>query len=126
MNEQVVQVKILGGPKQTYAYRWTGGTPLKVYDWVTLPGSAVNPDGAEGMVASIGAEGYTGPLKDVTGRGVSPLRWIAWINKVSTREQASTVWKHAEAAGVSPGALGVIASEGWARLARVAEKARQA
>lgn len=118
---QTVQVKILGGPKQTYAYAWEGDQPLKIYDWVTLPGNPVNPDGGEGMVASLGADGYTGPLKAITGLGVKPLEWFAKINQITTREQGSAVWREAEAAGVSPAALKLLASEGWARLGRLTQ-----
>lgn len=120
--QQVVQVKILNGPGDTYAYAWEGPEPLKIYDWVTLPGNVVNPEGSEGMVASVGANGYSGPLKWITGRGVSPLDFIRDVNKITSKDQASAVWLHARAAGVSVIALQVIESEGWARLGRLARE----
>lgn len=120
--QQVVQVKILNGPGTTYAYAWEGPEPLKIYDWVTLPGNVVNPEGSEGMVASVGANGYTGPIKWITGRGVSPLDAIRDVNRITTREQASAVWLRAQAAGVSSASLKVIESEGWARLGRLARE----
>jgi hypothetical protein len=116
---QIVQVKILGGPRRTYAYGWNGAEPLKIYDWVYLPGNPVTPDGGEGMVAALGTDGYTGPLKVIISLGVSPLDWVRDAGLVNSKEEASALWRRAKAAGVSSAALKVIESEGWARLGRL-------
>jgi hypothetical protein len=120
---QVVRVRIAGAPK-AYGYLWRGAEPLEMGEWVMLPGNVVSPEGCKGRVEGFGRDGYNGELKEVVSRIEKPDPWLARMEAVTTRQEASRVYRKAEAAGLDPQRLVVLERAGKAALKRRAQAAR--
>lgn len=115
--DQVVQVRIAGAGKKSYAYEVPGSVFVTVGDWVSLPGNVVNEDGGFGLVVGFGTDGYDGPLKRISEKIPEPSRWKIKMAMVKTRSQASTVYERAVADGVTQEDLLDLIKVGTMRLA---------
>lgn len=92
-DDQVVQVRIAGGPSRTYAYTWSGA-PLAEGDWVALPENVAGSGGA-GRVEGFGRDGYGGPLRELLHRIPDLGPFFRRMRAAADRDEASAVWRDA-------------------------------
>lgn len=113
---KVVQVRIAGAGKRTYAYEVPARIHAVTGDWVALPGNVVSEDGSTGKVVSYGRDGYGGPLKEITAVVPEPSVWMMRMLCVKTRPTAAKIYDEAVAAGVSGDELAAVVLAGTRRL----------
>jgi len=112
----VVQVRIAGAGKRTYAYAADHAYPVGT--WVELPGNVVSEDGGTGVVASYGRDGYDGPLKTIVRDIPEPSPFMIRMAVVKTMDGAAKIYDDAVAAGVSGDELAAVVLAGQRRLAQ--------
>lgn len=115
--DKVIQVRIAGAGKRTYAYAVPRHLDVIIGDWVTLPGNVVSEDGGIGYVTSFGRDGYDGPLKEITGKTGKPDEFMVRMLTAKTKGQAADIWDEAQRAGRSAEELDALAAAGAKRLA---------
>jgi len=110
----VVQVRIAGAGKRTYAY--AADHPYPIGTWVDLPGNVVSEDGGTGVVVSYGRDGYDGPLKTIVRDIPEPSAFMVRMMTVKTMDGAAKIYDHAVAAGVAGDELEAVVLAGQRRL----------
>jgi hypothetical protein len=114
----VVQVRIAGAGKRTYAYDVPAGLGLLALgSWVRLPGNVVNLDGGFGVVKAYGRQGYDGPLKSIIAVIDEPDELTVRMSVVKTKDKAAEIYDQAVTAGWSAEDLEELIKVGQDRLA---------
>lgn len=116
LKEKIVQVRIAGATRRTYAYQVPFDIDLEVGDWVTIPGNVVSEFGGYGIVKGFGRQGYNGPLKTITAKIPEPDEIMVRMSVVKSKDQAAQLYDRAMSAGWSDAELLALQVLGEARL----------